>query len=126
MKKMILVVLISLVFVTSKGVVYAHSEDSLRDVVADSLYGGLAGALVGVATLAFVGEPEDHTDNIKVGAGIGMILGTVYGTMKVTRSVAKWDDGKMTVGFPAIQLDISGSTEKHVPLWKLNILELLY
>ena len=128
MKKITIVMLLAAFFVMqiSKGLVYAHSDDSLRDVVADSLYGGVAGALVGVATLAFVGEPGDHTSNIKVGAGIGMILGTIYGTMKVSRSVAKWEDGKMIVGLPAIQLDLGTSTEKNVPLWKLNIMELSY
>ena len=40
--------------------------------------GGLAGAILGLSTLSFVDEPKDHTDNIIVGASLGIIGGVVF------------------------------------------------
>jgi len=126
--KKAMMTLLSTIFVMqiSTGAAFAHSQDSLQDVVTDSLYGGLAGAIIGVATLAFVDEPGDHADNIKVGAGIGVILGSIYGTVKVSRSVAQWENGTMTAQFPAVQLDVDASSNRVVPLWKLNLLHIAY
>lgn len=84
--------------------VHAASSDSLGRIVTDSLYGGAAGALVGAATLAFVDKAGDHTDNIGQGAAIGVILGAIYGTMKVSGPLAEVKDGKMTVKIPVIQI----------------------
>ena len=133
MKKVTVAVLFAIVMQISASIVHAQQpyrlniqkDDSLQRVVSDSLYGALAGALIGVATLAFVDEPKDKTDNIRVGAGTGLILGSIYGTMKVSRSFANLEDGKMTVQFPEIQIDpyalVDGNT-----FWKANLLHISY
>lgn len=36
---------------------------------------GIAGAVIGLSTLAFVDEPSDHLKNIVVGGAVGVIVG---------------------------------------------------
>ncbi len=42
------------------------------------LAGGAAGAVLGLSTLSFVSEPDDHYDNILTGGAIGIIAGVLY------------------------------------------------
>ncbi len=134
MRKATIAVLLTLMIQISTDVVHAQQpyrldiqkEDSLQRVVSDSLYGALAGALIGVATLAFVEEPKNKVDNIRVGAGAGLILGSLYGIMKVSRSFANLEDGKITVQFPEIQLDPNASIEDSTLFWKANLLHIPY
>ncbi len=104
MKKIVAVIVFS-VFVALLPVktVYAES-DSLKRILTDGLYGGAAGALVGAASLAFVDNAGDKTSNIGQGAAIGVILGVIYGTAKVSGAFAEVKDGKLLVDIPAIQL----------------------
>ena len=105
MKRIGAVILLSVfVALLPTKTVHAASSDSLGRIVTDSLYGGAAGALVGAATLAFVDKASDHTDNIGKGAAIGVILGAIYGTMKVSGHLVEIQDGKMTVKIPEIQI----------------------
>lgn len=39
---------------------------------------GLAGAILGLSTLSFVEEPKEHTQNIIMGASLGIIAGVAY------------------------------------------------
>lgn len=94
------------------------ADDSLGRIVQDSLYGGTIGTLVGTASLAFVDKASDHTSNIAKGAAVGIFLGAIYGTMKVTGVLAEVKDGKIFVGVPTLQplADTSG----HV-FWQANL-----
>lgn len=40
--------------------------------------GGLAGAVLGLSTLSFVDEPKEHTQNIIMGASLGIIAGVIF------------------------------------------------
>ncbi len=42
------------------------------------LAAGGAGAVLGLSTLSFVSEPDDHYDNILTGGAIGIIAGVLY------------------------------------------------
>lgn len=64
---------------------YAQSNDGLDGIVDETkqdmmlvLGGGLAGAILGLSTLSFVEEPKEHTNNILVGASLGIIVGVAY------------------------------------------------
>ncbi len=127
MKRVCAVVIFSLLVASLPAqVVYAGRSDSLSEVVMDGLYGGLAGAIVGAATLAFVDRASEHEDNIKVGAGAGVILGTVYGTAKLSRALAEVKDGTMTVQLPAIQLTTDASVERGATSFNLNLFQLSF
>ena len=82
----------------------AEEENAFMSVFKDGFYGGLAGALVGSAVLAFADEPSDHLDYIAKGAAVGVILGVTFGIVQATRSVAELEDGRITVGLPVPQI----------------------
>lgn len=42
------------------------------------VFGGIAGGVLGLSTLSFYGEPQEHTNNITVGALLGMVFGATY------------------------------------------------
>ncbi|MEK7702456.1 MAG: hypothetical protein AAB317_00655 [Nitrospirota bacterium] len=122
MKKIIAVfsfVLFTLFFPINTTPAVAASG-SLGGVVQDSLYGGAIGTLLGTASLAFVDKESDHTSNIAKGAAIGVILGAIYGTMKVTGALAEVEGGKVTVGIPVIQI-VSDTAYNNNLLWVVNV-----
>lgn len=93
--------------------------EGMGDVLSDAFYGGLAGALVGAAVLAFTDEPGDHLDYMLTGAGIGVIAGTIYGVAKVTRhAMVDVDRGRVAWHVPridpAVGLGADGTTEVSV------------
>lgn len=65
--------------------VQSARADQMKEFLMSCAYGTAAGALVGVATLAFTDDPGSHMNNIARGAslglyaGIGMGLYLVYG-----------------------------------------------
>jgi len=76
-------------------------------VLQSSFYGGLTGTLIGGAILAFRDKPSDHLSDLRIGAGVGVILGAIYGIAKTTsRSFAEIENGKVTFQIPTLQWDI--------------------
>ncbi len=127
MRHVTLLVLFAL-FITMipMDVVHAHKRDSISDVAMDGLWGGLVGTLVGGATLAFVEHSSEHTDNIKIGAGVGIILGTAYGSMQLSRSLVQVNDGEMAVQIPVIEPTRDSSTRGNTLFWKLNLIKIAF
>lgn len=70
-----------LILTGSTSVGAQENLDNLVDETKSDLLtvvgGGLAGAVLGLSTLSFVEEPKDHTNNIVVGASIGIITGVI-------------------------------------------------
>ncbi|MBJ6800222.1 hypothetical protein [Geomonas propionica] len=87
-------------------------ENAMRTIFEDSFYGGLAGGLVGAATLAFTNKPGDHLQNVGIGAGIGVIIGAVYGAVTTSRSLAEYDNGKVKFAIPTIHPEIREGNAK--------------
>ena len=81
-------------------------------VLKSSFYGGLIGVLIGSAFLAFRDKPGDHLKDIRVGAGVGVIIGTVYGLLKTTGTAfVEVQDGHLSVQAPSFQLRIDPETK---------------
>lgn len=93
-----------------------------KEILTDGFYGGLAGALVGAAAMAFTKHPSDHTRDIAIGAGVGVILGTLYGVGKVTRAIAEIDDGNLTVQMPTLQFNMAQDGKRLQPLLSVDLL----
>lgn len=83
-----------------------------KDVLKSSIYGGLAGTLVGAAMLAFTRKPGDHLDRMAIGATAGALMGAGYGVVKATRSLAEVEDGKVKFAMPTIMPDIKEPNSK--------------
>ncbi len=58
-----------------------HAESfPVRKQIASIIFAGLGGAVIGLSTLSFYGEPQEHINNIWTGLGLGIIAGTGYVT----------------------------------------------
>lgn len=55
-----------------------------RRQIATIIFAGLGGAVLGLSTLSFYGEPQEHASNIATGFGLGIIGGVAYVSYKTT------------------------------------------
>lgn len=78
------------------------ADNAFRSVFQDVFYGGLSGALVGAAVLAFTNKPSDHLDYIGYGAAAGVLVGATYGAVTTTRSLAEVENGEVRFSMPTI------------------------
>jgi hypothetical protein len=59
---------------------YNSAGSSVRGQVARIMMSGLGGAVFGVSTLSFYGEPQKHLSNVAIGAALGLLVGSIYVT----------------------------------------------
>lgn len=82
----------------------ARAATDTGDVLVDGFYGGLIGALVGAGVMVLTDDPGDHTQYMVTGAGIGVIVGTLYGVSKIARhAMVDVDQGRVTWRVPRIE-----------------------
>jgi drug/metabolite transporter (DMT)-like permease len=84
-RKGFLLVIASLFFVCSSTWAQQSSTRTVKRNVATVLFSTLGGAILGLSTLPFYGEPQEHTDNISLGALVGFVAGTGYVAYNVTQ-----------------------------------------
>ncbi len=85
-----LVLILAFTLVTVTPVAFAAPNDQGTSTVtagprkhlANIVFAGLAGAVLGLSTLSFYGRPQDRLSNIAVGFAIGVIGGTMFSTYK--------------------------------------------
>ncbi|KYG67489.1 hypothetical protein AZI86_06315 [Bdellovibrio bacteriovorus] len=65
-------------FASSSTWAQQSSTRMVKRHVATVLFSTLGGAVLGLSTLPFYGEPQEHTDNISVGALLGFVAGASY------------------------------------------------
>ena len=53
-------------------------ESNFKSKLATVIFVGLGGAVLGLSTLSFYGEPEEHISNITTGFALGILAGTSY------------------------------------------------
>ncbi|MEK6577341.1 MAG: hypothetical protein AAB014_04915 [Nitrospirota bacterium] len=107
MMKWIIIILFVILYAAGISSVSFAEENAVRSVFTDGFYGGLAGALVGGAFLAFRDEPGDHLNYIAYGAAGGVLAGTLYGLASVSRAFAEVENGKVYVNLPLPHTGIS-------------------
>ena len=56
------------------------TEEQLQDIFVTAGYTAAFGAALGAASLAFWEYPEDHLKDVAVGASLGFIGGSIFGT----------------------------------------------
>jgi hypothetical protein len=91
---------------------YRPADNPIKELLENSLYGGLAGALVGGAFLAFTHKPEKHLEYLSVGAACGIIGGVTYSVAKQSKALASIDDGKVRFALPTIIPELQENTAK--------------
>lgn len=114
----------------TSGLAYAQ-DSTVADIFKDGFYGGLAGALVGAATLLFdIEDAEDHLNYIAIGAGVGIVAGTAYGIYSTiqTMHLAEIEHSQIAWHFPVPQItrvrsaliDQEPEIQYHVPLLRVH------
>ena len=88
------------------------AETAFTEIVQDSIYGGIAGTVVGAAVLAFTHKPGDHLDYMAYGAAAGVLGGAAYGYFS-SRALVEVDKGKVKFAIPTVMPDIKDSPRKN-------------
>lgn len=72
----------------------AQSEpgQNLKRNTAIILFSSLGGAILGLSTLSFYGQPENHLGNITTGAALGAGLGFAYVLAKPKNEISPFPD----------------------------------
>lgn len=73
-----------------------------RQVVGGILVSGLVGGILGLSTLSFYSEPQDHIRNITIGAGVSMIVAVIFLTSNAANVPIEVDDKKTAMLYPMI------------------------
>ncbi|WP_026842007.1 hypothetical protein [Citrifermentans bremense] len=98
--KRCIAVVLTLVFMATPCLA---AENAFKTVFEDSIYGGLAGGLVGAALVVFTKKPADHLDYIAYGAAGGVLVGAAYGVLTTSKSLAEIENGKVKFAIPTIK-----------------------
>lgn len=91
------------------------AESDVKMIFTDGFYGGLAGALVGAAFMAFSDHPKDHWNDVAIGAGVGVIAGTLYGIGRASHAFAEIHNGEVTLQVPTIRLNLDSAVKGNRP-----------
>lgn len=105
---LLLTVMASVVIPTQ---VQARNSGGTREVLENSFYGGLTGALIGAAFLAFRDKPSDHYEDFRIGAAVGVIVGTLYGLARTTQAFAEYNNGSVAFHIPTLQFDVDSENK---------------
>lgn len=71
------ILLAVLVLFTSQAS-FSQTDRTVKRNIATVLFASLGGAVLGLSTLSFYGEPQEHTENITLGALVGFVSGVGY------------------------------------------------
>lgn len=88
------------------------AETAFKEIVQDSIYGGLAGTVVGAAVLAFSHKPGDHLEYMAYGAAAGVLGGAAYGYFS-SRALVEVDNGNVKFAIPTVMPDVQDSPRKN-------------
>jgi hypothetical protein len=72
------VLLISLQMFSLPSYAETFEGGSLRRNIATVIFCGLGGAVLGLSTLSFYGDPQEHVNNITAGFIVGVLGGSIY------------------------------------------------
>ncbi len=88
-------------------------EIRLKETAIDSLYGCLAGGLVGAAVMAFTKNPGDHLDYMGYGAAGGAVAGATISMFSGPKALAELEEnGKIKLSVPTVIPDIRDTNSK--------------
>jgi hypothetical protein len=113
MKKLNVLVstVISTVFFFIMQVPCRAADAPFKEILHDSIYGGLAGTVIGAAVLAFTKRPGDHLEYMAYGAAAGVLGGAAYGYF-ASRALIEVDKGKVKFAIPMVMPDFRGPSGK--------------
>lgn len=104
--KSITVVLVAVAMIMTSALPAAAEDSAMKEIFRDALYGGLAGTLIGAATLIFTKKPSDHLVNLAIGGGAGAVAGAGYGVIKTSKALAQFENGRVKFAVPTIMPEV--------------------
>src|SRR5690349_17674746 len=114
------IILLSTCLLTSWTVPCIAADNIFKELFENTLYGGLAGTLVGGAFLAFTKKPSDHLDFLAAGAATGVLAGVTYSVVKQSRSLVAIEDGKVKLAIPTVIPELQETGAKGMSLVMLR------
>ncbi|HRO66697.1 MAG TPA: hypothetical protein PL182_03930 [Pseudobdellovibrionaceae bacterium] len=93
MRVWVLALVVSFFGLSSALAQTSYQNESLRNWkrgTAIVMFSGLAGGVLGLSTLSFYGDPEEHTSNVTTGALIGMLGGAGFLLWESSQANARW------------------------------------
>ncbi len=94
--KFTLSLLLALLFLSRST--FAGSEITVRRGAAFTIFSSIGGAVLGLSTLPFYEKPQDHTNNINIGALLGLLIGGGYVLHQSSRTESTTDQQKPLQG----------------------------
>ncbi len=88
LKVFMIIGILSLNFLT-EAAAQKSSITQTRRGLATVIFSGLGGAVLGLSTLSFYGNPQEHLGNISTGFALGLIGGSIYVANQSLRSPAE-------------------------------------
>lgn len=107
-----LILTMTIVMLSGWTVSASAADNVFREIFQDAFYGGLAGGLIGTATMAFAHKPSDHLRNVGYVAAGGVFAGSAYGLVRSTRALAETDNGSVKFAMPTIMPDFKENPSK--------------
>lgn len=71
---------------------HAQQDKRFKRGMATIVFSSLGGAILGLSTLSFYGQPEEHANNVSTGAILGFIFGSGYVLMDSSRGPSPRQD----------------------------------
>lgn len=99
------------------------ADFEMQNTFEDAIYGAGIGLLVGGGLMLISGNPGDHWDYLAVGAGVGVIAGTLYGVATSTRALAEIDDDGVKLAMPTPQWKTEHSQGKTSLAMEMDLLK---
>ena len=87
------------------------AETAFKEILKDSVYGGLTGTVLGAVVLAFSRNAGDHLEYMAYGAGAGVLGGAAYGYF-ASRALIEVDKDKIRFAIPTIMPDFKEPSRK--------------
>jgi hypothetical protein len=87
------------------------ADAPFKEILHDSIYGGLTGTVLGAAVLAFTRKPSEHLEYMAYGAAAGLLGGAAYGYF-ASRALIEVDKGKVKFAIPTVMPDFKDQSRK--------------
>jgi hypothetical protein len=102
------VLLLALVLGLAHPGVAAAEDIALKKIMRNAAYGGMLGALVGGALLAFTDDPGDHLNFVTTGAAAGILVGAAWGVYdsSTDNPYVYLEDGRLHAALPPPRLAV--------------------
>lgn len=94
MKKLMRIIFIFSLFTSQVSKAQESVAGPFKEKMATVMFCSLGGAVLGLSTLSFYGEPQKHIGNIYSGVALGFIAGLVYVTYDSANKYSWFDEVK--------------------------------